>query len=445
MDVDSLDEALNPKEEINEEELELSKVKRIKSESLETESGATAEIIRTRSSSPADSFKRPKTDSNDDLTVVRRRSTTKIATPPRVGKYATVTRAARARPALNRDALSSTLPTPPQTDKPLPTANTVKNLEEENKQKELREFVRRKLMTESALSSSALYRARRCSVMQPSNMNSPIQAELDLLKTRNRSSTVGVTEKEKLFGNQKQKLLSHLESTLEDPWKRDLFKRYLQEKHKEIYLNFFLQVKGFYLSVKKVEELDTSSDDYLDHRNALRDEGRKLCGQFISDSSFPKDVSNMLREVTLPLLCRLVPCPNSDTFSIDMSTTSDELNSDSEPLSSEFSYSSSDEENDCFASELDSDSMALLGTNDPRLLTRSYASIKPFLVPKEVNPKDTKKIIEGFAFFVADRKLCSYLIEFYSEFICSHNQISNMSRTYSDLKVKYFLFFIYFS
>jgi len=79
------------------------------------------------------------------------------------------------RPDLNRDALSTVLPTPPTVTPgtPLKSAKTVEQLEAEKKEKDMRkakEALRKKLLQESAMSNSTLYRARRCSVMHTGNI-----------------------------------------------------------------------------------------------------------------------------------------------------------------------------------------------------------------------------------------------------------------------------------
>ena len=374
-----------------------------------------------------------------------RRSTSKVV-PTRKGANlgtSALSRVGRRRPDLNREQLSALPKTPdqdsesesssPMLSPTLQRAQTVNDLEEAKKQKDLQKAsvnLRKKLLRDSTISSSSLYRARRCSVMNHSK--TPLSAvQVEVENIRSRSSTISGNQID-YVNSEKKKLVDLFEKTLSDPWRLDLFRRFLQEKHKDNMLNFYDASKQFSLSVKQVEalELEPTSIEYLHKRNQLRSEGRQICSRFITDSSFPKQVRCMLKESSFPLLSYIQIPDSSDS---ECKEDFDEFYCDTDTLSgSDFTESSSDsEELDFFVPELDSESMLLLGTDDPKLLRRSYSSIKPHLfTPKASN---SKKIIESFCFFLPERKIYSTLLDdLFSEFLCSHNQVYNMSRTYSE-------------
>lgn len=374
-----------------------------------------------------------------EIPLQRRRSTSRAMTPQQVRKGANLGTSplarARRRPDLNRDALAALPKTPSQSkiqSPPIQSAKTVSDLEGEKKQKDIQKAsvtLRKRLLRDSTISSSSLYRARRCSVMMGPNKFPLSAVQVEVESIRNRSSTVTSNQTDQNLSSEKSKLVNLFEKTLSDSWRSNLFKRFLSEKHADNILDFYNASKQFSISVKKVESLDPNSNNYAQERDLLRKEGRQICSRFITDSNFPKQVRCMLKESTWPLLSNI---SEKNLSSLDDS----EILYDTDTLSgSDITESSSDDEMDCFVPELDSESMLLLGTDDPKLLRRSYCSIKPHLLVPNISSQ-SKKLIEGFAFYLPERKIFSILLDdLFSEFLCSHNQVYNMSRSYSESSV----------
>ena len=119
---------------------------------------------------------------------------------------------------------------------------------------------------------------------------------------------------------QKQKLMKALEETLENPWKVDLFRRYLQECHADILLDFYIRIKSLKEKISKVEtqafECKLSKEEKISKKIRIAHEMIDICKKYGKDQLFPAEIKKLLIEYVVPNCLNLLLLYNVDVPAI---------------------------------------------------------------------------------------------------------------------------------
>ena len=340
-----------------------------------------------------------------------------------------------------------TVPEPIQTTESTATTEMIEQPRKTSRPSELK----KQLLCESAMSDSSLYRARRFSVSQPPNWSvSPIQVEAHDLRTR--GNTISSDASALPFSDQLQRIKQMFENTLRDEWRVNLFKRFLQEKNKGILLEFYLSIQSFKEAVKKTEQIDQSaqSTQYTEALQELQKQATLLCIQYARDQQFPSKFRVILKDSAVPLL--LISFNQNTLNPIGQKSGTDqnpnngllELPDELEPILSTSETDSDhdtdneeEDESEPFVGTLEEEQMKILQTNDPSLLLKDPTIIKQHL--ENSSFINSGKLFYNFVFYLIEKRIYNLFVnDLFPQFICSHNQIINISATLNDVKSSFF-------
>ena len=212
-------------------------------------------------------------------------------------------------------------------------------------------------------------KAKTTSLIQPNSIFSSRRKEVFLKNGQNVALEDSVDEEET---NAKLKQL--LDKTLNESWKRELFRRFLEQTHSDQVLELYSAIRNFYVTTSALDNVPVPNS-----KKRVIDSAIYICNRF--ESSCPSQLRDVIISITERLIYsslagnKIPPLPYTTSFD------KTDADSDTDGQSTNEDYFLFDTEDGQYdVNPLSMDEMVTFNCDDPWLYKSKYFSNKIFLL-----------------------------------------------------------------